>query len=118
MSRLLVGMMAMTCRASWRRARLRQQPAPVSGLPPGEQSKQEANDRQRRLHGKAADVGRLPFGEQRAVVEHESRRLLGDVDVDRGTGEDGGDDQGELSGEHGIPALAKPTPNQQRFMTL
>ena len=41
-----------------------------------------------RLHGEAAFVGWLPFGEQGAIVEEETRRLLGDIDVERRAGKD------------------------------
>jgi hypothetical protein len=36
------------------------------------------------LHHVAPLVGRLPLGEERAIVELKARRLLGDVEVDRG----------------------------------
>ena len=63
-------------------------------------STQEADDRQRSLHGKASDVGGFPLCEQRAVVEAEAGGLLDGVYVDRRAGEDGGDGEGELAGEH------------------
>src|SRR5262245_49129275 len=77
-----------------------QQPTPIIALPPSDQAKQAAGDRERCLHGEAAFVCWLPFGEQSTIVKDETRRLFGDIDVDRRAEEHCGDDQGELSGDH------------------
>src|SRR5262249_54347377 len=87
-------------------------PPQVRGLPPGQKAEQKSDRHERRLHGEAALVGRLELGEQRAVVEAEPRRLLGNVDEERGAAEERGDDERKLSGDHGFlrirPAVSTP----------
>jgi hypothetical protein len=77
------------------------EPGVAAELPEGDGSEHGADERERGLHDEAARVGRLPFREQRAVVESKPRRLLGEIDVERCPGEDGGDDQSKLSEDHG-----------------
>jgi hypothetical protein len=62
--------------------------------------KEPSDDRKARLHRAAATIGQLPLDEERAIVELKSCGLLGDVDVDRGSREQGGECERERSGEH------------------
>ena len=73
----------------------------MPGLPPGDGAEEKAEHRQARLHGEAALVGGLPLGKQRPVVQLEPRRLLGEIDVEGRAGEEGGNDESEMSYKHG-----------------
>ena len=73
-----------------------QQPSPVTGLPPCHQAQQEADDSQRRLHGEPVFVGWLPLSEEGAVIEAQTGGLLGDIYVQRRSGEQCGDSQREF----------------------
>ena len=46
-------------------------------------------------------LGAVPL-QQRPVVESEPRRVLGDVDIDGRAGEGGGDNERQMSGQHGV----------------
>jgi hypothetical protein len=70
-------------------------PPPIGSLP--SRARAETYDRQRRLHGSATFVGRLPFGDQCAIVELKARRLLGNVDVNRGSAKRRGGRSGNLA---------------------
>jgi hypothetical protein len=50
-------------------------------------SEKPADDGEVRLHHAPAPIGQLSLDEERAVVELWSRGMLGDLDVDRGSGE-------------------------------
>ncbi len=54
-----------------------------------------------RLHLKAAIVARFPLFQEGPVIEAETRRLLGEADIERSSGERGGDNHGKLSSKHG-----------------
>ena len=75
------------------------------GLPPGDGAKQKAKQSQARLHGEAVLVGRFPLGKQVAVVQLEPRRLLGEIDVESRAGEEGRNDECEMSYKHVSCAL-------------
>jgi hypothetical protein len=62
--------------------------------------KNPADDREARLRNVALPIGRLPLGEEGGVAELKACWLLGDVDVDRCSREDGGDRERKLSSQH------------------
>jgi hypothetical protein len=66
------------------------QPTPIERAQKCNEPEEPAHDREARLHHVAPLVGRLPLGERGAIVKLMTRRLLGDVDVDRCPGEYGG----------------------------
>jgi len=79
------------------RAKDERQPA---GQPPRHDAQKEADDRQRSLHRKSALIGGLPLSEKCAIVQSETRRLLGEANVECRAREERCDDQSQLSCHH------------------
>jgi hypothetical protein len=77
------------------------EPGVAAQSPEGDGAEHRADQRERSLHDEAARVGQLPFREEGAVVEEKPRRLLGEIDIEGGAGEGGGNDQRQLSEDHG-----------------
>src|SRR5713101_1378024 len=100
MSHLLVGMIMKMGRANLRAGRRLQTANASRGCSKCNEPEEPAHDREARLHHVAPPIGRLPLGKERAVVELKARWLLGDVDVDRCPGEDGGYRERKLSNQH------------------
>jgi hypothetical protein len=64
-----------------------EQPTPLEGAEKRNGPEKAADNREARLHYVATPIGQLPLGEERAIVELKSGGLLGDIDVDRSSGE-------------------------------
>jgi len=80
-----------------------EQPTSLEGAEKGDHPEEPADDGEARLHHVAATVGQPPLDEERAIVELKSRGLLGDVDVDRGSREQGGECERERSRTFFLP---------------
>ena len=74
-----------------------EQPPPFESSEKGYGPKKAADDGQARLHHVAAPIGQLPLNEEGAIVELKACGLLGEVDVDRGRREWGGDRERKMS---------------------
>jgi len=74
-----------------------ERPAPLEGDEKGNDPEKPSDDRKARLHHVAAPIGQLPLNEEGAIVELKACGLLGEVDVDRGRREWGGDRERKMS---------------------
>ena len=65
-------------------------------------------------------IGRFPLGKQAAVVQLEPCRLLGEIDVDNRTGEEGGNDESKMSYKHVLAPLDRRVnlAQSRRFRSL
>ena len=77
-----------------------EQPTPVKAAEIGNEPEDPAHDREARLHDVAPFIRWLPLGEEGAIVKLKARWLLGDVDVGRGSGEEGRCRERKLSSQH------------------
>src|SRR5213593_4842584 len=68
----------------------RDQPSGARAHEPRERAAQKAQQRERRLHPGGALVARRPLQDRHARLEPHSRRVLGEIDVERRSGEERG----------------------------
>ena len=74
----------------------RDQPSGARAHEPRERAAQKAQQRERRLHPGGALVARRPLQDRHARLEPHSRRVLGEIDVERRSGEERGTQRGDV----------------------
>src|SRR5271165_3623045 len=68
--------------------------------PPSRDSEEERDNCKWSLHRESALIGWFPLSEKCTVIQPQACRLFGEVDIERGTGKEGRNYQGEVASEH------------------